>query len=515
MDLVKDSFICGLIVRCWMFILGLWRESRCALVFSRLGSAVGKLWRNSRAGAIVSRDSRIDELWKESGTYRLLSEALDLIPRLLNRVYSGAREIWEGSAVFRAANYCGGRNFIFISWVTLMLLITPQDYWNNAYSLAAVALLLVLFLMASMASRAYRLSLEGIGFFPVAFAGMVIISFLTSSYRSASLRFLIFHITCMLAVLVCVNSIKSLSQLRRILGFAVFGVLASSIFGLIQRAMGIEVDEKLVDVTVNQNIPGRVFSVFENPNSFAMVLVMLLPVCIAMALTSKGKMLFFYAGAVVLGVVALVMTYSRGAWVSFAFGIFVMILVLRPRYVPLFIACCILALPVLPQSVFNRLLSSFNFSDTSIATRKYIYDASWALFTRNPLWGVGLGNDVVKIRIAEAGVYKAQAVYVHAHNIYLQIADEMGIFGVIAFVGSMVSGIKSGIKAVARKRADGEHRLIISGLVSGLAGVLLNGLVDYPWSYPRVMVIFWIVFALLLSGIKLAGTETAKPECAQ
>ena len=128
---------------------------------------------------------------------------------------------------------------------------------------------------------------------------------------------------------------------------------------------------------------------------------------------------------------------------------------------------------------------------------------------------MGLGNDVVKIRIAEAGVYKAQAVYVHAHNIYLQIADEMGIFGVIAFVGSMVSGIKSGIKAVARKRADGEHRLIISGLVSGLAGVLLNGLVDYPWSYPRVMVIFWIVFALLLSGIKLAGTETAKPECAQ
>ncbi|MGI5936932.1 MAG: O-antigen ligase family protein [Oscillospiraceae bacterium] len=507
MDLVKDSFICSLIARCWMVILGVWRESFCASILARLGAAVSKLWKSSYAGFIISRDSRIDRLWKESGTYRLLSSVLDFIPRLLHRIYSRSREIWEGSLVFRAADYCGERNFILISWVLLMLLVTPQDYWNNVYSLAAVMLLLVLFLVASMGSRAYRLSLEDIGFFPVAFAGMVFVAFLTSSYRSASFRFLIFHITCMLAVLVCVNSIKKLSQLRRILGFAVFGVLASSICGLVQRAMGVEVDKLLVDITVNEGIPGRVFSFFENPNSFAMVLVMLLPICIAMALTSKGKMLFFYAGALVLGVIALVMTYSRGAWASFAFSIFVMFLVLWPRYVPLFIACCILALPVLPQSVYNRLLSAFNFSDSSIATRKYIYEASWALFTQNPLWGVGLGNDVVKIRIAEAEVYKAQAVFVHAHSIYLQIAAEMGIFGITAFVGSMISGIKSGVKAVTEKRVDRELQLIIGALVAGLAGVLLNGLVDYPWSYPRVMVIFWIVFALLLSGVKLANSN--------
>jgi O-antigen ligase len=152
-------------------------------------------------------------------------------------------------------------------------------------------------------------------------------------------------------------------------------------------------------------------------------------------------------------------------------------------------------------------MSSFNFADSSISTRIHIYKASWSLFTQNPLWGVGLGNDVVKIRITEAGVYKAQAIFVHAHSIYLQVAAEMGIFGIIAFVGSMVSGIKSGVKVITGRRADLEFRLIIGALVAGLSGVLLNGIVDYPWSYPRVMLIFWVVFALLLSCVKLTGAE--------
>ncbi|HHU22356.1 MAG TPA: hypothetical protein GXZ52_02920 [Clostridiales bacterium] len=507
MDLVKNSLFCSLVIRGWIIILAIWRESYCAFILARLCSALRKLWINSLSGKIISRDSRIDRLWKESGTYRLLSAVLDFIPSLLHRIYSRFRDICEGSAVFRAANYCGERSFILISWVLLMLLVTPQDYWNNIYSLLAVMFLLALFLAASMGSRNYRFNLDSVGFFPVAFGAMVFIAFLTSSYRSASFRFLLFHITCMLAVLLCVNSIKKLSQLRRVLGFAVLGVLVSSVYGMIQRAMGIEVDELLVDITVNQGIPGRVFSFFENPNSFAMVLVMLLPLCIAMALTSRGKIKFFYAGTLLLGVIALLMTYSRGAWASFAFSIFVLFLVLWPKFIPLFIACCILALPVLPQSIFNRIMSSFNFADSSISTRMHIYKASWSLFTQNPLWGVGLGNDVVKIRITEAGVYKAQAIFVHAHSIYLQVAAEMGIFGIIAFVGSMVSGIKSGVKVITGRRSDLEFRLIIGALVAGLSGVLLNGIVDYPWSYPRVMLIFWVVFALLLSCVKLTGAE--------
>ena len=44
------------------------------------------------------------------------------------------------------------------------------------------------------------------------------------------------------------------------------------------------------------------------------------------------------------------------------------------------------------------------------------------------------------------------------------------------------------------------------------AGVLLDCMADYLWNYPRVMVIFWFVFAILLSGIKLARRAAQRGE---
>ena len=34
------------------------------------------------------------------------------------------------------------------------------------------------------------------------------------------------------------------------------------------------------------------------------------------------------------------------------------------------------------------------------------------------------------------------------------------------------------------------------------------GLADYLWNYPRVMCIFWFVFALTIAGIKVCRRET-------
>ena len=48
---------------------------------------------------------------------------------------------------------------------------------------------------------------------------------------------------------------------------------------------------------------------------------------------------------------------------------------------------------------------------------------------------------------------------------------------------------------------------IIAG-VSSLAGILVVGIGEYVWYYPRVMVIFWIITGLLLASLNL--TEDAK-----
>ncbi len=47
---------------------------------------------------------------------------------------------------------------------------------------------------------------------------------------------------------------------------------------------------------------------------------------------------------------------------------------------------------------------------------------------------------------------------------------------------------------------------IIAG-ISSLAGILVVGVAEYVWYYPRVMVIFWVVVGLLLAALNLTGSK--------
>ena len=184
-----------------------------------------------------------------------------------------------------------------------------------------------------------------------------------------------------------------------------------------------------------------------------------------------------------------------------------MILILKPKLIPPFIVLCIMAIPLLPNSIYNRILSSFNSSDTSISSRNEIYDATWEMIKRHPIRGVGLGSDVVRDSVMVTNLYKSLNIYIHSHNLYLQLMAETGIFGLLAFIASMLSGFKSGLHVITGRRGEFGLRILIAAAISGLIGVLVYGIVDYPWSYPRVMLIFWMLFGIMLTCIKLANEE--------
>ena len=130
---------------------------------------------------------------------------------------------------------------------------------------------------------------------------------------------------------------------------------------------------------------------------------------------------------------------------------------------------------------------------------------------QHPIFGVGLGADSLRYAILCAGVYIADALFTHGHNIYLQIWAESGVFALIAFLGSMFFALRGGRRAL-RAQTDcpaSPLRGVIVGTISGLSGALLFGITDYAWSYPRVMVLFWFLFALLLAGIRISNLKEA------
>lgn len=169
----------------------------------------------------------------------------------------------------------------------MLLWVIPFSHWNNAYSLMGFVLLLALFYVGAMHQERFRLDAANIGFYPMLLFGAMFLAVAFSYVPSESLRFLFYHISAALCVLVTVSAVRSVEDLKRLAAGGGVCVLVSSLYGVYQRIQGVEVNESYVDMTVNAGMPGRVESYFDNPNTFAEVLILLLPLVLALVLCSR------------------------------------------------------------------------------------------------------------------------------------------------------------------------------------------------------------------------------------
>jgi putative inorganic carbon (HCO3(-)) transporter len=505
MEFYQNSFILSLIVRFWDAVTACFKNS----LLYRLCCRIRDLFRDTLLMWLGSHEGTLSRSWEDSLFCHLVIWCMNLVPNLLHWLYTKAKVTADRSLLCRRVLPFLGRCTLPVLGVMMFaLLIIPQQRWDNRYSLMAVVFALLLFWLSGANDREQRLGLREIGPWPVLFAFTICLSFLWSKQPSLSLRFLGFGVTCMILVVLLVSAVRNSKQLLGLIACCAAGLFLCCLYAFGQRLGGLEADEVLTDLSLNANMPGRVYSFFENPNSFANILVFFAPLMLTMAFFSP-KVWYKLGFAVVFGLCcgALLMTYSRGGWLALAFALFILMLLLCPRWVPLLLVLGFVAVPFLPDSILSRFLTIFNTSDSSIYTRGYIYSAMVRIIGQNWFFGVGLGAEALKYAIECSGVYHASALFVHAHNIYMQIWAESGLFAILAFVCTMFLPMRAGTRRL-RQGATPLLRGVIAGCISGLAGSLLFGVTDYAWSYPRVMVMFWFVFALLLAAVKLAGKNT-------
>ena len=96
-----------------------------------------------------------------------------------------------------------------------------------------------------------------------------------------------------MCVLVTVSAVRGTEDLKRLAAGGGVCVLVSSLYGVYQRIQGVEVNESYVDLEVNAGMPGRVESYFDNPNTFAEVLILLLPLVLALVFYGVSSFLPF------------------------------------------------------------------------------------------------------------------------------------------------------------------------------------------------------------------------------
>jgi O-antigen ligase len=266
-----------------------------------------------------------------------------------------------------------------------------------------------------------------------------------------------------------------------------------------------------VNLVEGGRMGGPVGGIFGNPNDFALNLVVFVPLAVFCMLESRTRLRRAAAAVCTLVMLAgIVFTKSRGGFLGLAAMLPMLVFVNRRRINPavavaLFIAT-LAAVPMLPSSFWARMASITDESRDptgSRESRRIAMREAYEAFLEHPVTGVGAGqfkNYNPKLR---------REHWRETHNAPLQVAAELGIFGLAAFTFLVVYGFtvmyvsrvrlapapgKRGRRpqskpADAAPESDDERRLMhthAGALIAGATGWLVSSQfasVAYSWTF--------------------------------
>ena len=241
-----------------------------------------------------------------------------------------------------------------------------------------------------------------------------------------------------------VREIKQFKQLLIALGASAVLVI---LYGFYQYVFGIDISAmKWVDGDAFPELRKRVFSTWENPNILAGYLDIVICLAFGLFVKADSKPKRIVLGTFMLAAAAcLAMTYARGALLVIV-AIFILYGMVKDLRV---LAACavvggvlLLADPVL----YERLASVFTKVDTSSEMRLAFWESSLAMIQDHPFLGIGWGAYWMVYPEYDFYLQGADIRIVHAHNLYLNYAVEIGIPGAIAFLwylfGTMIMALR-------------------------------------------------------------------------
>jgi O-antigen ligase len=199
---------------------------------------------------------------------------------------------------------------------------------------------------------------------------------------------------------------------------------------------------------------------------------------------------------------ALVLSYTRNAWLGAVVGIGGVILLRRQlRLIGGMIALLVILLLVAPQSIQHRLRSGLNPSDPNTANRFEVWRTSLRLIRAHP-W-VGVGPESVW---EEALHYRGTReypdwLYQHMLNNCLQIAAERGIPGLLLwvwFIGRLAWDAFSVYRRSSAEKFRGsgpatEALMASTSALGGWAAFMAAGLFEYNFGSSVVMILFLFI----------------------
>jgi O-antigen ligase len=204
----------------------------------------------------------------------------------------------------------------------------------------------------------------------------------------------------------------------------------------------------------------------------------------------------YYLAAAAIMFPAVVLSYSRGAWLAVVVALGLTLWLVGARAARLFAAALVAGTGALFLAAEANLLPERILHAGSGAIRLDLWVAAGQMLRDHPMFGIGLDQFLNQYQGPYFDPSHATGMLIsHPHNLILDCWLSLGIIGLLV-AGWLAGRIVAGGMTLLRS-TDARSRALAGGVLAGLVAMLVHGLIDNSYFLQDLALIFWLFCALL------------------
>lgn len=274
--------------------------------------------------------------------------------------------------------------------------------------------------------------------------------------------------------------------------------------------------------------PGRIYGVYERPfvspfgsfvnkHNFAAFVEMSVALPLGLLFSGaikKDKRLLLITAVAVQGI-ALVMSGSRGGLVALIAEIFFIVVISRRSQTKEQIVLKIALAALLVATIIGSTILIGNYSaldriaETAVSkdptsSRTQIWSTTWEVVKQNPIFGAGWG--ALGTAYTQFDPMNGRERVEQAHNDYLQLLADAGIFGLLIGAFFVFALAREGWRRLASK--DHFRRGVAVGALAACFAILVHSLFDFVLHVPAISLLFLVMTALAIVNGRVESEES-------
>ena len=345
------------------------------------------------------------------------------------------------------------------------------------------------------------------------FLGLAIVSCLFSAHREYSIQEVLRLGAGVLLYFTVAYHFRRSEQLMKLVDVLMFVAIGSACIGFAQYGLGSEEQRQATGVFGDHQLYG----------SFMAILLPLVGV-VAISEREPNRQLVAQIAAV-LTTAALLLSYSRSAWIGCAAGLSSLgmlalymatrktqklannkqQLVLPLMMLVVSIGFFLLIAPSTGGFVQRaRTLANPN-GERGWQYRQQAWHGAEEMIKERPLTGFGLGlysyyqekftHNGIPMPLVRGTSPIRPSLWEQAHNTYLQTAAELGIPGLLLFIGALSAFLGMGLQRVIGMD-NGIRRTLLLGSIGSIITFAFDGFGSPAWQFGQVSMFFWLILGI-------------------